>query len=84
MKVLVFTSVESDLMIAVLAPGLNALAGAGQWNFDLDDCDRILRVTSSVNASAVSFLLGENGIFCSELEDIVPETWEFSAKLASQ
>ncbi|MBL7864854.1 MAG: hypothetical protein JNK10_08270 [Cyclobacteriaceae bacterium] len=67
------TSVTSEAEVRKLAPGLNLLAGQGHWNFDLDDCDRILRVVStSVEPARVIQLLADSGFQCEELEDVVP------------
>lgn len=71
MEVLVFkTSIESYTSVASVAPVLDAVAGEGNWNFALDDCDRILRIVSaSVDPSLAIFVLNELGFECSELED---------------
>lgn len=85
MSVMVFiTSVDSDREVRALAPGLNALAGPGRWNFDLDDCDRILRITSLVIPGAVSGFLQSNGFDCAELDDAVPESLTLSTKFFDQ
>lgn len=71
MNVLVFkTSVETPDQIQYLTPKLNALAGQGSWNFDLMDCDRILRiVTYELQACEAALLLHNFGFSCHELED---------------
>lgn len=71
MNVLVFkTSVETKEGIKRLKPSLDALAGNGQWNFALDDCDKILRIKSqTVHPVMAQKLLQECGFSCSELED---------------
>ena len=71
MNVLVFkTSVENSDHIAHLAPVLDSLAGRGAWNFDLADCDRILRIVSdSVNPETAIHLINSLGFRCDELED---------------
>ena len=71
MEVLVFkTSVESNEGIQKLKTSLDALAGSGQWNFALDDCDKILRIKSrSVHPAIAQKLLHDCGFACSELED---------------
>ena len=70
-EVLVFkTSVKSPAQVDALRPLLDlTIAGAGQWNFDLDDRDRILRVESvtRVRERVVALLTGM-GFACSELE----------------
>ncbi|HOX81466.1 MAG TPA: hypothetical protein PLJ60_01050 [Chryseolinea sp.] len=71
MNVLVFkTSVESKEGIKRLKPSLDALAGNGQWNFALDDCDKILRIKSqSIHPTVAQKVLHDYGFACSELED---------------
>lgn len=71
MNVLVFkTSVESHDHITQLAPTLDLLAGCGAWNFDLTDCDRILRIVSDrVTPACVIHLVKTLGFACQELED---------------
>lgn len=47
MMVLVFkTNVDSPLKVKRIAPKLNRLFPKVKWNFDLEDCDRILRLES--------------------------------------
>ena len=68
--VLVFkTSVTGEKHIKVLKPLLNDLVNRnGYWNFDLEDCDNILRVeTQSLPAPIISSLLHKNGFSCEEL-----------------
>jgi hypothetical protein len=63
------TSVESPIQVNFLSPELNTLAGAGCWNFALDDNDRILRVVSNtIQASDVVLLLERFGFSGKELE----------------
>lgn len=70
MDVTVFTtSVESISQIKVLTPRLNSLAGKGNWNFALDDSDRILRIVSpKTRAETAIKLLQQFGFECRELE----------------
>jgi len=71
MNVLVFkTSVETMDHISYLSPKLNALAGSGSWNFDLADCDRILRIVSNkLKPDDAALLLQNFGFSCFELDD---------------
>jgi hypothetical protein len=71
MNVLVFkTSVPDEQSAALVTSALNTLAGKGQWNFALDDCDKILRITSpQVNAELAVFVLNQLGFECNELTD---------------
>jgi hypothetical protein len=68
MNVLVFkTSVEDPLLIKALKPSLDSLAGEGKWNFDLSDCDKILRIASaSVKPESTIELMNRLGIACAE------------------
>lgn len=69
--VLVFkTSINDKREIKVLKPALNRLiTKSGHWNFDLEDCDNILRVeTHRVSAGAVAGLLNQHGFLCQELD----------------
>ncbi|MGB7393382.1 MAG: hypothetical protein WA913_03210 [Pricia sp.] len=68
--VLIFkTSVSKRNELRRLRPLLNRiLNGDGKWNFDLEDCDNILRVeTKEVGSVAVSSLLRIHGFYCEEL-----------------
>lgn len=72
--VLVFkTSVQGDSDIDVLAPSLNVLLyNRGKWNFDLEDCDKILRIEGhALQCEEITILLSRLGYFCMELEDVV-------------
>jgi len=71
MNVLVFrTSVETTEHVTYLAPVLDSLAGHGAWNFDLMDCDRILRIVSDkVHPETAAHILSGFGFVCHELED---------------
>lgn len=63
------TSVLTEKDIEVLKPNLEAFAST-QWNFDLEDCDKILRVDAPKELStAVIELLLEKGYDCEELSD---------------
>lgn len=69
--VLVFrTSVQHRAQVELLRPQLDLLLqGGGEWNFDLEDCDRILRVNSpELVHGRVKALLERSGFTCTELE----------------
>jgi hypothetical protein len=60
------TSVDSQTKFELASELLNELLPDSLWNFDLEDCDNILRVDSKLN---VAELLQNNTIFdCIELE----------------
>ncbi|MDF0706196.1 hypothetical protein [Flagellimonas okinawensis] len=64
------TSVKRKGEVNQLRPWLNRLIdNKGCWNFDLEDCDNILRVeTQSLNIPTITSLLQNNGYQCEELE----------------
>jgi hypothetical protein len=68
MNVLVFkTSVDDPLLVKALKPSLDNLAGEGKWNFDLSDCDKILRIASAtVKPESTIELMSRLGIACAE------------------
>lgn len=69
--VLVFkTSVTKGNHVRRLRPLLNrVLNGNGEWNFDLEDCDNILRVdTHRPTPAAISHVLWLHGFYCEELQ----------------
>ena len=70
-KVLVFkTSVCKQIDISKLKVHLDNVIKNGKWNFDLDDCDNILRVESKENVTEVIIdTLNKQGFECAELED---------------
>lgn len=71
MNVLVFkTSVKDTFTVNALKPSLDSLAGKGKWNFDLTDCDKILRIVSQeVKAEDAIQLMKRLGLYCAELTD---------------
>jgi hypothetical protein len=69
--VLVFkTSVCKQSDISKLKQHLKKIIKNGRWNFDLEDCDKILRVEIKKNiADLIIRLLNNNGFECIELKD---------------
>lgn len=65
------TSVADSAQAAAVKPLLNQIVTPeGTWNFDLEDCDKILRIDSA--ALAVEKLINSlhnQGILCEELPD---------------
>lgn len=71
-RVLVFkTSVNENGEVEKLRPALNGMVSQNEkWNFDLEDCDNILRVESpEIKAEHIRELLSLNGFDCRELPD---------------
>ena len=69
--VLVFkTSVETTRQVNVLRPLLDGMmAEHEKWNFDLEDCDRILRIESVfLSVERVIETVKTTGFWCEELE----------------
>jgi hypothetical protein len=67
--ILVFrTSVTRKKEIKRLQPILDTLLPYEHWNFDLEDCDNILRVeTRDLSAPTISSVLKVQGFSCEEL-----------------
>ena len=64
------TSVTTEKDIQTIQPNLNVLLPKAKWNFDLEDCDRILRIDSQIeNSEAIIKLLNNSGFKCEELTD---------------
>jgi hypothetical protein len=70
-KVLLFkTSVCNQTDISKLKVHLDTVFKNGKWNFDLEDCDNILRVESKENVTEVIIdILNTLGFECAELEN---------------
>ena len=63
------TSVENDEDVKKLKPKLDNLSTNIKWNFDLEDCDNILRIAdSSISPIAIIDLLVKSNFECQELE----------------
>lgn len=70
--VVLSTTVESILAVSALGPSLDQLAGRGNWNIDLQDCDHVLRVMGASDCKPFIDLLQAHGYDASELPDEVP------------
>ena len=63
------TSVRNKKHVRQLSPLLNNLVHQSKWNFDLEDCDKILRIDSEENiVLMVINLLSTRKFYCEELE----------------
>ncbi|TSD64565.1 hypothetical protein FFF34_011685 [Inquilinus sp. KBS0705] len=69
MDVLIFeTSVGTTHEVSRIHPLLASLSEIRQYNFDLEDCDNILRVVSSgVEPQTINHMLHIAGFSCEEL-----------------
>ncbi|MDO6517753.1 hypothetical protein [Zobellia uliginosa] len=63
------TSVRTKTQIKILKPHLDHLLTESHWNFDLEDCDNILRIESDqCSEHKVIELLQRQNFDCVELE----------------
>jgi hypothetical protein len=69
MEILVFkTNVTSKKKVSRLVPLLASFPSICQWNFDLDDCDKVLRIEATeLNPGSIERLLHGAGFDCREL-----------------
>ena len=69
MEVLVFkTSVSKPKQINKVEKLLNVVPAIKEWNFDLDDCDNILRIVAdNLSPRTIETVLHNAGIDCLEL-----------------
>ncbi|MFC0514020.1 hypothetical protein ACFFGT_07420 [Mucilaginibacter angelicae] len=69
MDVLVFaTSVRQKRQVSRVQNLLTKVPAIAQWNFDLEDCDNILRVEArDLSPRYIESLLQKAGIHCQEL-----------------
>ena len=63
------TSIKSKMQVKKLEPHINKIMPGAKWNFDLDDCDRILRIDSAENiVLKITGLLNVHKFYCKELD----------------
>ncbi|HEX8017263.1 MAG TPA: hypothetical protein VF465_18685 [Flavobacterium sp.] len=59
------TSVDTKLKLELATTRINQLLPMVKWNFDLEDCDNILRIDSDTD---ICDIIIQNGVFeCVEL-----------------
>ncbi|WP_221284607.1 hypothetical protein [Mucilaginibacter sp. SP1R1] len=70
MEVLVFsTSVKEQRQVSKVTTLLTKVPAIAQWNFDLEDCDNILRIVATgLSPQYIELLLQKAGIYCQELK----------------
>jgi cell fate (sporulation/competence/biofilm development) regulator YmcA (YheA/YmcA/DUF963 family) len=70
MEILVFkTNLANTRHIKKIEPSLNLHPLIKEWNVDLHDCDKILRVVAESSAAAeVEQIIFDAGHFCEELK----------------
>ena len=63
------TSVKTKHQVKELKPHIDNIIPNNHWNFDLDDCDKILRVESKKDSvPEIMSLLASHHFDCKELE----------------
>jgi hypothetical protein len=63
------TSVRTKKQAKKLKAHIGNLLPNATWNFDLEDCDKILRIDSEENvARKIAHLLNKHNYICEELE----------------
>ena len=63
------TSVEKPEQVSRVKSLLTAVPAINDWNFDLDDCDRILRIeANNVCPRYIESILQKEGLQCKELD----------------
>lgn len=70
MDILVFvTNVADKMAVNKVKPLLTAITAIEDWNVDLDDCDRVLRIVSvGLSPRKIESVLHTAGFKCYELE----------------
>lgn len=64
------TSVKNKLQVKKLKPHLDRILQEAAWNFDLEDCDKILRIDSKKNIMMpVINLLNRHQYSCEALQE---------------
>lgn len=74
------TNVKEPADASVLLKEIHAMSEAYAANFDLDDCDKILRVVCSdgnIQTSQLKDLLSKHGFHAEVLPDEIPEVFHF-------
>lgn len=71
MDILIFaTNVEKAQDVGQIKTLLSAVQAIEDWNFDLEDCDKILRiVANNISPGYIELLLRNAGFYCIELEN---------------
>ena len=63
------TSVKTKKQVTKIKPHIDKILPKAKWNFDLDDCDKILRIDSEENiVFKITDLLNIHRFYCEELK----------------
>ena len=69
------TSVKTKNQVKKLEPHINTILPNEKWNFDVEDCDKILRIDSEENiVLKIIDLLRNQKFYCEELDEEIKET----------
>ena len=69
MDILLFKTNVDKRDLPALQSAMNNIAGVKKWTIDLNDCDRVLRITSRhVSEMYIEILLKSEGFECSPME----------------
>ncbi len=70
MDILVFkTNVEDTKNARKVSPHLRNIRGILKWNFDLHDCDKILRIEADgLSPHSIEEIINNAGYYCKELD----------------
>ena len=70
MDILIFTTnVEKPEEVSKVKPLLTSIGAIEDWNFDLEDCDKILRIEGeNISPRYIESILQNAGFDCRELE----------------
>lgn len=63
------TSIKTKRQVQKLKPHINTILPNEKWSFDLEDCDKILRIDSDENiVLQITHLLHVHKFYCEELQ----------------
>lgn len=63
------TSIQTKRQVRKLKPHINTILPTEKWSFDLEDCDKILRIDSDENiVLRITDLLQVHNFYCEELQ----------------
>lgn len=64
------TSVETDEQVQRVGASLKTITEISKWNFDLQDCDHILRIEAKqLDTARIGNAVGLLGFHCEQLSD---------------
>jgi len=71
-----------EIQLLAIQPHLDVIVGKGQWNFDLEDCDKVLRLHCNyLTKEKVIRFLSRNKLFHKELYYLQSEQYAHIGKV---